>query len=89
MANMVKPGTFDLASMDSFVTPGVSFFLQLPNKYGNMASFDQMLTAANAIKHALDGELKDENRSVLTRQTLEHYKQRIRDFELMLLSSRR
>jgi cell division protein ZipA len=89
MANMVKPGIFDLATMDSFVTPGVSFFLQLPNKYGNMAAFDQMLTCANAIKHALDGELKDENRSVLTRQTLEHYKQRLRDFELMLLSSRR
>lgn len=89
MANMVKPGTFDLSTMDSFVTPGVSFFLQLPNKYGNMAGFEQMLTAATALKHALDGELKDENRSVLTRQTLEHYRQRIRDFELTLLSARR
>jgi cell division protein ZipA len=88
MANMVKPGTFDLASMDSFATPGVSFFLQLPNRYGNMAAFELMLTAANAIKHALDGELKDENRSVMTRQTLEHYKQRIRDFELSLLTRR-
>ena len=86
MANMVKPGSFDLATMENFTTPGVSFFLQLPNKYGNMASFDQMLTAANALKHALDAELKDENRSVLTRQTLEHYRQRIRDFELKMLS---
>lgn len=86
MANMVKPGTFDLASMETFTTPGVSFFLQLPNKYGNMACFDQMLTAANALKHSLDGEVKDENRSVFTRQTMEHYRQRIRDFELKLLS---
>lgn len=86
MANMVKPGIFDLATMENFTTPGVSFFLQLPNKYGNMTSFDQMLTAANALKHALDAELKDENRSVLTRQTLGHYRQRIRDFELKLLS---
>lgn len=86
MANMVKPGTFDLATMESFTSPGVSFFLQLPNKYGNMACFDQMLTASNALKHSLDGELKDENRSVFTRQTMEHYRQRIRDFELKLLS---
>jgi cell division protein ZipA len=86
MANMVKPGTFDLAAMDDFTTPGVSFFLQLPNKFGNMASFDQMLTAANALKHSLDGELKDENRSVFTRQTIEHCRQRIRDFELKMLA---
>jgi cell division protein ZipA len=88
MANMVKPGTFDLATMDEFATPGVSLFLQLPCKYGNMAAFDLMLGTALALREQLDGELKDEQRSVFTRQTIEHVRQRIRDFELSLLSRR-
>ncbi len=85
MANMVKPGTFNLATMDNFSTPGVSFFLQLPNKLGNLPSFEKMLAAASAVKVSLDGEFKDENRSVFTRQTVEHCRQRIQDFELALL----
>lgn len=86
MANMVKPGTFSLSNMDEFVTPGVSFFVQLPNKFGNMKSFEQMLATAEGIKQALDGDLKDERRSVFTRQTVEHCRQRIRDFELSVLA---
>jgi cell division protein ZipA len=86
MANMVKPGTFDLATMESFNTPGVSFFLQMPNKLGNMACFEKMLATASAVRTAFDAELKDEHRSVFTRQTVEHCRQRVRDFELKLLS---
>ncbi|HTQ99989.1 MAG TPA: cell division protein ZipA [Candidatus Acidoferrum sp.] len=86
MANMVKPGTFSLGGMEQFVTPGISFFVQLPNRHGNMKAFEQMLATANAVKESLDGTLKDERRSVLTRQTVEHCRQRIRDFELSLLS---
>lgn len=88
MANMVKPGTFDLALMDQFSTPGVSFFLQLPNSLGNMKCFEQMLNAANAVKQTLNGDLKDENRSVITRQTIEHCRQRIQDFELAQLAKK-
>lgn len=88
MANMVKPGTFSLNSVEEFVTPGISFFVQLPNKFGNMKSFDQMLATAEGIKQALDGDLKDERRSVFTRQTVEHCRQRIRDFELSLLAKK-
>jgi len=86
MANMVKPGTFTLAAMQELVTPGISFFVQMPNRHGNMKAFEQMLAIASAVKQALDGDLKDERRSVLTRQTVEHCRQRIRDFELSLLS---
>lgn len=86
MANMVKPGTFTLGAMQEMATPGISFFLQMPNRHGNMKAFEQMLATANAVKQALDGDLKDERRSVLTRQTVEHCRQRVRDFELSLLS---
>ncbi len=86
MANMLKPGTFSMSDMDTFTTPGVSFFMQLPNKLGNMQCFDQMLKTAQAVKEELDAVLKDENRSVFTRQTIEHNRQRIRDFELEMLA---
>jgi cell division protein ZipA len=35
----------------------------------------------------LDAELKDDNRSVMTAQTVEHYRQRIRDFDLQQLKN--
>ena len=86
MANMLKPGTFSMSEMDEFETLGVSFFMQLPNKLGNMACFEQMLKTAEALKNEMDVLLKDENRSVLTRQTIEHSRQRIRDYELEMLA---
>jgi cell division protein ZipA len=81
MANMVKPGTFDLDAMDQFETPGVSFFMTLPLKADSMQSFELMADTARTIAEQLDGELKDEQRSVMTRQTIEHCRERIRDFE--------
>ena len=39
-----------------------------------------------ALRDAFDAELKDEQRSVFTRQTVEHCRQRVRDFELKLLA---
>ncbi|RYY04049.1 MAG: cell division protein ZipA [Gammaproteobacteria bacterium] len=81
MANMVRPGTFDLDAMDEFTTPGVSLFMTLPIDADSMQSFDLMAETAQAISQTLHGELKDEQRSAMTKQTLEHSRQRIRDFE--------
>lgn len=88
MANMVKPGTFDLDAMDDFETPGISLFMTLPINADSMQSFELMVDTAQAIAEALNGELKDEQRSAMTRQTLEHCRQRIRDFERMRLFRR-
>jgi len=46
-----------------------------------------MLEVAQQIRGALDGELKDDHRNVMTAQTIEHYYQRIRDFELHQLKA--
>lgn len=81
MANIVKPGTFDLAHFENFETVGLSFFLTLPVTSGShMQAFDEMVNVTQAMAVALDGELLDENRSILTRQTIEHYRERVRDF---------
>jgi cell division protein ZipA len=83
VANAVKPGTFDLNKMESFNTPGVTLFLALPSPGDKpMEAFDAMLATARAIAMKLHGELRDENRSVMMGQTIEHCRQRIRDFDM-------
>lgn len=90
MANIMQPGTFEMSQIEDFETPGVSFFLQLPlpKPLDNMQGFEKMLDAANAIKNSLGGELKDEDKVVITPQAIEHCRQRIRDFELEQLSKK-
>lgn len=82
VANAVKPGTFDLNNMDSFQTPGITLFLPLPSPGVAMEAFEAMLATARAVAEQLNGELRDDQRSVLTGQTVEHNRQRIRDFEM-------
>ncbi|MGB0559056.1 MAG: cell division protein ZipA [Pseudohongiellaceae bacterium] len=81
-ANALNPGTFDLDQLSEFTTIGVSFFLALPTSLNNLQALEKMLNAAQQISNDLGGELKDDQRNVLTSQTIEHYRQRIRDFEL-------
>lgn len=85
VANILNPGTFDLNAMTGFRTIGVSLFLALPSPINNLEAFEQMLDVAVHLKESLDGELKDDHRNVMTAQTIEHYRQRIRDFELRQL----
>lgn len=81
MANGVKPGTFDLDDIDHFSTRAVSFFLGLPGPKHPKRAFDVMLAAARKLSNELNGELQDDHHSVMTSQTIEHYRQRIVDFE--------
>ena len=89
MANALKPGTFDLDDIDNFSTRAVSFFLGLPGPRHPKQAFDLMVAAARKLSHELDGELKDEQRSVMTAQTIEHYRQRIVEFERRALMNKR
>ncbi|MCO4837253.1 MAG: cell division protein ZipA [Oceanospirillaceae bacterium] len=81
MANMMEPGTFDLAQMDQLHTPGVVFFLTLPTAQNNMQAFDYMLETAQCLASNLGGDVLDEQRSVMRPQTIEHCRQQIREFE--------
>ena len=89
MANGVKPGTFDLDDMDMFSTRAVSFFFGLPGPRHPKQAFDLMVAAARKLSTELNGELKDEQRSVMTAQTIEHYRNRIAEVERKQLSQKR
>lgn len=81
MANAVKPGTFDLDDIDHFSTRAVSFFLGMPGPRHPRQAFDVMVAAARKLASELNGELKDDQRNTMTAQTIEHYRQRIVEFE--------
>lgn len=82
VANIVVPGTFEVGAMEDFQTPGISMFLSLPCPGdSSLTAFNLMAESAQAIASQLDGELKDEHRSVMTRQTIEHARQRVVEYE--------
>ncbi len=81
VANLLEPGTFDLDRMDQLVTPGLCFFMTLPGPTKSLTAFNYMVETAQVLVKNLGGELRDEAQSVVTAQTLEHSRQRIRDFE--------
>lgn len=89
VANMVKPGTLRPDDMDGMTTPGLSLFLRLPGPLDSMAAFEQMLKTARALAAELGGELHDQQRSVLTRQTIEHYRERITELNRKRLAAGR
>ena len=88
MANMLEPGTFDLAQIDTIHTPGVVFFLGLPTAQDSMQAFEYMLETAQCLASNLDGEVLDDQRSVMRPQTIEHCRQQIREFERRNMSRR-
>ena len=85
VVNMLNPGTFDLKEMNEFTTFGVSFFLSLPSCMNNFDAFEYMLVVAKSLQESLGAELRDDQRNAMTEQTIEHYRQRVRDFELASL----
>lgn len=88
MANAIKPGTFDLDDIESFATPAVTFFLTLPGSRHPKQALDLMIAATRKLSQELGGELKDDKRSVLTAQTIEHYRHRLAEFERRKLTVR-
>lgn len=88
VANVVEPGTFDMADMDAFRSPGMCFFLQLPGPERPADVLEDMFEVASAVAADLRGELKDEQHNLLTPQMVEHYRQRIMDYTRRRMSKR-
>ncbi len=80
LASAVEPGTFDLSSLDQFSTPGISLFMRVHELAAPLQVLDSMLSVANRIAQELNGEVRDETRSVMTPQTIEHCRQSLTEF---------
>ena len=88
VANMMKPGVFDIDNMEPLQTRGLMFFVTLPGPTDMLKAFDYMYETVKVVAKTLDGDIQDETRSVITRQSLEHMRQQIRELERRLLVRR-
>lgn len=81
LANMVEPGSFNLATMDEISTPGLTLFANVSNPDEGVSTFNAMLDTARKLADALHATVCDERRSTLSRQGIEHIHGRIQDFQ--------
>lgn len=65
-ANLVKPGTFDLPTMDLERFAGVNLFAVIPGGEPAMERFDRLIDIARALAARLNGELRDQHGESLT-----------------------
>ena len=83
VVNGVEPGTFDLSDLDALSTPRIVMLLRFSAHSDAAEAFDDMLEVAQDIASTLDAELKDEQMSDMSIQTIEHCRQRIREYKRM------
>lgn len=81
VASMLEPGTLDLQTLPEMTLPGLTLFMVLPGPRNGVAAYADMLATARRLAQHLDGEVLDETRSTLTRQTAHHIRERIIGFE--------
>lgn len=81
LVNAVEPGTFDIGQMTELETPAVSLFMRAHELDEPLRIFDEMIAVAQSLAEELGGEVKDQSRSVVTSQTIEHCREEIRDYQ--------
>ncbi|MEO8811165.1 MAG: cell division protein ZipA [Rhodanobacter sp.] len=81
VANMLKPGNFDLSRLSTLQTPGVSFFMTLPAPLPALDAWDAMLPTAQRLAELLDGQVLDEERNALGRQGIAHIRDQLRGWD--------
>jgi cell division protein ZipA len=80
VVNALKPGSFDLTTIDAMETKGISLFMSLPGPDDAMGAFDAMAEVALVFARNFGASMYDESHSDLTPQTLEHYRNRVREY---------
>jgi cell division protein ZipA len=88
LANMFKPGVFDIDNLENFDTQGISLFMILPIEGDPHQVFNMMHNAARKLADEFDAQVLDGRRSVLTKQGLQQYVEKIREFERKRMISR-
>jgi len=81
VANIMKPGSFDMASIQALETPAIAFFLTLPAPIPALDAWEAMLPTAERMADLLGGVLLDESRNALGRQRVQHLRDELRAYD--------
>jgi len=80
IANVVQPGSFDEATIETFETPGITLFMRLPVALDADVAFDFLMREATELAEELGGVMMDEDRSTLSKQTIQHMREDIQQY---------
>jgi cell division protein ZipA len=81
VANIKKPGSFEMADIQSLETPAIAFFLTLPAPIPALDAWEKMLPTAQRMAELLDGVVLDESRNALGRQRIAHIRDELRAYD--------
>jgi len=81
VANLVRPGAFDLRTIKDLKTPGISFFMTLPGPMSALDAWDTLLPTAQRMAELLDAVLLDEERNALGRQRIANIRDELRAYD--------
>jgi cell division protein ZipA len=81
VANIKKPGSFEMAEIQALETPAIAFFLTLPAPIPALDAWEKMEPTAQRMAELLDGVLLDEQRNALGRQRISHLREELRTYD--------
>ncbi|PJK08162.1 cell division protein ZipA [Lysobacteraceae bacterium NML120232] len=81
VANIMKPGSFDMNQIQTLETPAIAFFLTLPAPVSALEAWETMEPAAQRMAELLDGIVLDEDRNALGRQRIVHIREELRTYD--------
>lgn len=81
VANIMKPGSFDMATIQELETPAIAFFLTLPAPITALEAWEKMEPTATRMAELLNGVLLDESRNPLGRQRIQHIREELRGYD--------
>lgn len=81
VANIMKPGSFDMGDIHALETPAIAFFLTLPAPVAALNAWETMLPTAERMAELLNGIVLDEQRNALGRQRVAHIRDELRAYD--------
>ena len=87
VANIVKPGTFNTATMHGLTTSGLALFMQTPGPMTASEAFDAMLEKAQFLAQRLNGVVGDEQRVALNPQRIRALRERTLNYDFSHMQS--
>ena len=81
MASIIKPGSFDMATIRELETPAIAFFLTLPAPVPALDAWEKMLPTVQRMAELLDGVVLDDSRNALGRQRIAHIRDELRAYD--------
>lgn len=81
VANIRKPGSFEMHEIQALETPAIAFFLTLPAPVSALDAWEMMQPTAERMAELLDGVVLDEQRNALGRQRVQHLREEMRAYD--------